>query len=260
MTTPASERQQLGAGQGVPHVRVMLTPDACSVPSRRAGSAAEAAAIAHELIGRADREHLVVLLVDAQLGLLGVHTLAIGTQTDAPCDVAALFRVVLLAGAHGFMLAHNHAGGSLDLSHNDLELWRRVSSAAELLQVRAIDFLIVTPSGAWRSLSTSEGERIRLAKVNEAEAFASRGAERRAGLRRSPGERKAFLEALLAGADPSSLVAVPGFDGPPGPLRVLARRLWACTEPFPVDACAALGLKPGSTFAVASRRALGRWR
>lgn len=49
----------------------------------------------------------------------------------------------LLSGATGIFLAHNHPGGSMKPSRNDIAITKKMIAAAEVLDLRFLDHLIV---------------------------------------------------------------------------------------------------------------------
>ena len=127
----------------VAQVRVQLVADACELPRTYLKDPWAVERLAHEMIGRADREHLVAFFLDSQHGLIGVHTVAIGGLTHAEIDIAALFRAAILSCAAAVVLAHNHPSGHLELSPDDRRLWEKVKAAGELLGIKAADFVVV---------------------------------------------------------------------------------------------------------------------
>jgi DNA repair protein RadC len=243
----------------LPAVRVMLVREA--LPLRSAANPGDCVAIGRELIGDADREHLVALMLDLNLRVVATHTVGIGNVGTAPCDLAGLFRAVLLAGAAKFVLVHNHPGGTSIFSGDDRDLCARVVQIGRLLGVELADFIVVTPGqGPWSSLLLNG----RAAERERDEAWRARRDEerthRRAILCRSDAERAAFVAGVMGGAGPMDLVDGDGILPRALPFQDLTRRFYSATVPLPNPPRLALGLPDGATFARASRLLLKRWK
>ena len=121
-----------------------------TVNVRRISSAAEAAAVFRRAMSVAgDAEGFFVLPVDGARRMLGEPALvALGTAADTTeVRVQDVFREAFRSGAEAIIVAHNHPGGTLRPSREDVELTRRLFDAAELLGVRVLDHLIVTKDG-----------------------------------------------------------------------------------------------------------------
>lgn len=58
-------------------------------------------------------------------------------------DVKVLMKKVLLAGASGIMIYHNHPSGNLYPSNEDRLLTKKIKSACELLDIRLLDHMII---------------------------------------------------------------------------------------------------------------------
>lgn len=94
-------------------------------------------------LGRAKKEHLVGLYLDAQNGLLHRETISIGSLNTTRTHPREILHPAILHMALGFILAHNHPSGSLDPSPEDLEFTRQVARAGEIMGIELYDHLIV---------------------------------------------------------------------------------------------------------------------
>jgi DNA repair protein RadC len=93
------------------------------------------------------REESWVLLLNNSLRLIRKVKLSTGGLTETLVDVRRVMKEVLQADATCFVLLHNHPSGSLRPSREDDRLTERVKRAAETLNVRMIDHMIVTDGG-----------------------------------------------------------------------------------------------------------------
>ena len=85
-----------------------------------------------------------VMLLNNNARLLHFAQLSTGGLTETTVDVRMLLEKALLHGATGFSLVHNHPSGNLKPSRYDEELTQRVNRAAQAVNVRMIDHVIVT--------------------------------------------------------------------------------------------------------------------
>ncbi|TAM56781.1 MAG: hypothetical protein EPN53_00965 [Acidobacteria bacterium] len=251
------------APEHLPAVRVMLVSEPSPALARWASTTEDCIAIGRELIGDADREHLIALLVDGRLRMVAVHTVGIGGRASAPCDVAGLFRAAMLAAAAGFVLVHNHPSGAPAFSDDDRDLWARVSEAGELLGVKALDCIVVTP-GRGPALSMANagavfGDRQRGPRPASPQDAVEREFRRRIR-QRTEAERAAFVAAVTSGAAPGDLAYQDGPRGSALTFRGLTRLFCSAGLPLPEPARLALTLPAGATFASAARHLLKRWK
>lgn len=89
------------------------------------------------------REHLIVLPVSTKHDVMGFHRVSIGTINESLAHPREIFKPLILISAYGFLLAHNHPSGDPTPSEADIRLTRRISEAAQMLQIKFLDHIIV---------------------------------------------------------------------------------------------------------------------
>ena len=89
------------------------------------------------------QEHALVLLLDARLRHLGTAPISLGSVSETTAHPREILRPVIVQGAYGFVLAHNHPSGDPSPSRADERLTRRLVEAAELMQLRFLDHVII---------------------------------------------------------------------------------------------------------------------
>ena len=102
------------------------------------------------------RERFVCLMLDAQNGLIGTHTVSIGTLTASLVSPREVFRAaIVLPGVASIVLAHNHPSGDPTPSQEDIRLTRQLAEAGQLLDIRVHDHVILGdgPEAAYVSLA-----------------------------------------------------------------------------------------------------------
>jgi DNA repair protein RadC len=140
---------------GVPIWKVQLVREGAVKAARRAVSSSEdAAAVVASYLKGADREHCVVVLLDARNNVIGLNTVSIGTVSASLVHPREVFKPAILANASAVILAHNHPSGELDPSEHDVDLTKRLIEAGKLLGIELTDHLIIC-EGAHLSLRAS---------------------------------------------------------------------------------------------------------
>lgn len=88
-------------------------------------------------------EEMHVLLLNSRMQSLGSRCVGSGGLTQTLADVRCILREAIVARASAIVLCHNHPSGSPLPSKQDDELTERVRQAADLMQIRLADHLIV---------------------------------------------------------------------------------------------------------------------
>ena len=144
-----SENESLKMGKStartVPVYRVALVrePTVVESPSACVRKSSEAAELLRPLFTGLDREHFVVLMLDAQHRPIGVNVVSIGSLTASVVHARETFKPAILCNSAALILAHNHPSNSVDPSPEDIELSRRLREAGEILGIRVLDSIII---------------------------------------------------------------------------------------------------------------------
>jgi DNA repair protein RadC len=97
-----------------------------------------------------DRESLRVVLLDTKHHLMRVEEISLGSLNESLAHPREIFRPALIHAAYSIVLVHNHPSGDPAPSEADRRLTRRLSEAAQLLQIRLVDHVIVGAPAADR--------------------------------------------------------------------------------------------------------------
>ncbi len=89
--------------------------------------------------------------------MLGIADLSIGGTNGCLLDLKIVFQYAIKANASSIILAHNHPSGNLKPSTADISITKKVSDAANLLDIKLLDHLILSPEDKYYSLS-DEGD------------------------------------------------------------------------------------------------------
>lgn len=99
-------------------------------------------------LGHLKIEHCFALYLDSQYRLITAEELARGTLTQASVYPREVIKAGLKHHAAALILAHNHPSGVSEPSQADLALTRHLKQALALVDIRLLDHLIVTATGA----------------------------------------------------------------------------------------------------------------
>lgn len=137
-----------------PIVKVMLVRDRTAKTKERpmADNPKSVAAIALQVIGDSDREHLLAIFTDAHGATIAINTVSIGTLTASLVHPREVFKAAILAQAAGIVLVHNHPSGRAEPSDDDKETTRRLRKAGELMGIPVVDHVILGHDGEYWSM------------------------------------------------------------------------------------------------------------
>ena len=90
-----------------------------------------------------EHEELHLMMLDSGLRLLAEECVTVGTVNASLIDPRGIFERALEHGASFIILAHNHPGGSLQPSSQDIQATERVRESGEILGIELKDHLII---------------------------------------------------------------------------------------------------------------------
>lgn len=106
-------------------------------------------------------ELLYVIGLDSSNRFLGCTKLASGTVDRAAVYPRLLVSFLLSVNASAVIVAHNHPGGKMEFSREDISLTKRLTEILQPLDIRLLDHILYVPEdadvpGQWMSM-TKEG-------------------------------------------------------------------------------------------------------
>ncbi|HMF45649.1 MAG TPA: DNA repair protein RadC [Candidatus Udaeobacter sp.] len=103
--------------------------------------------LANELVGpemrRLQKESLRVILLDTRYHLIRVEEVSLGSINESIAHPRDVFRPAVISSAYAVIVVHNHPSGDPSPSQTDHGLTRRLAEAAELLQIKLLDHIII---------------------------------------------------------------------------------------------------------------------
>ena len=105
----------------------------------------------HALLGTEMRmlrkESLRAVLLDTRYHLIRVEEISVGSVNESIAHPRDIFRPAVIASAYAVIVVHNHPSGDPSPSQTDHSLTRRLAEAAELLQIKLLDHIIIGSPG-----------------------------------------------------------------------------------------------------------------
>jgi len=94
-------------------------------------------------LNRQAEEHLYMLAFNVKCRLLGVFEISHGTVDCSLVTPREIFIRALLCGASGIILIHNHPSQDTNPSREDMQVYRGIKEAGEIIGVQLYDNIIV---------------------------------------------------------------------------------------------------------------------
>ncbi len=136
----------------IPIYQVKLVRDGSQPAERKkVGTPAGAASVLQQYLNGADRKHFVVLLLDTQNQVIGIHTVTVGTLDASLVHPREVFKPAILANAASVILAHNHPSGDPTPSAEDRAVTRQLVTAGGLLGIQVHDHVVLGEAARYHS-------------------------------------------------------------------------------------------------------------
>lgn len=146
--------KQLTSFNGIGHARAVTIIAAMELGRRRRGeealekvkitSSSSVFEVLQPVIGELDHEEFWILYLNNSNKIIEQFQISKGGITGTLVDVRITLRKALELGAVSLILAHNHPSGNLNPSEADKQLTRKLKIAAESLDIKILDHIIVT--------------------------------------------------------------------------------------------------------------------
>lgn len=98
-------------------------------------------------------ESFKVVLLNNNNKVKGIYQLSKGGITGTLVDIRILFAVILKTLSVAIILTHNHPSGTLKVSESDKQITQKIKKAAELLDIKLLDHILIVPNGEYYSFA-----------------------------------------------------------------------------------------------------------
>jgi DNA repair protein RadC len=150
-THPISKRYPVGTTHRITVTTVRETPCVFDADSPEQLFRYWTEVIATQPDHEPDKESMVVVMLTTRLRPFSWHRVSLGTVNETSAHPREVLRPVIVSGAYGFALMHNHPSGESSPSRADETVTRRMIDAAALMQIRFLDHVIVGEPAPGRS-------------------------------------------------------------------------------------------------------------
>lgn len=102
-----------------------------------------AAEILQDYLRGVDREHFVVLMLNAKNKVIGINTVSVGTIDTSLIHPRETFKAAILCNASRIILGHNHPSGDPYPSKEDKMITERLKEAGKILGIQVLDHIVI---------------------------------------------------------------------------------------------------------------------
>lgn len=130
---------------------VALAERYLAIPVQRSevfGASADVRRYLRYRLGGKQREIFAVLFLDAQHRLIAFREMFLGTIDSATVHPREVVRETLALNAAAVIFVHNHPSGIAEPSASDVRITERLRQALQLIDVRVLDHVVVSPAEA----------------------------------------------------------------------------------------------------------------
>jgi DNA repair protein RadC len=93
------------------------------------------------------REHFLVLLLNARHEVIAVETVSVGSLNASIVHPREVFKPAIIESAASIILVHNHPSGDPEPSEEDVGITKRLVQVGELHGIAVLDHVIVARRG-----------------------------------------------------------------------------------------------------------------
>lgn len=135
-----------------PIISMRIVRDATVAAPTRVRAPQDVARLLEERYADADREILVVVILDTKNQVLAINPTFVGSLNGAMVTMREIFKAAVMLGAASIIVAHNHPSGDPSPSPEDIAITRQIVQAGKLLEIEVLDHLIIGAVGRFASL------------------------------------------------------------------------------------------------------------
>ncbi|HEY5583707.1 MAG TPA: JAB domain-containing protein [Ruminiclostridium sp.] len=93
--------------------------------------------------GIKDKEKFVCAFLNTANNIMGTEVMSTGTVNEAPVYPREIVKKALMYDAQAIMISHNHPGGRLSPSTDDIAITNNIAHATESVRIQLLDHIIV---------------------------------------------------------------------------------------------------------------------
>lgn len=105
---------------------------------------------------RKKQEYFCVLNLDGNNQLISARIITIGLLNHSLVHPREVFKDAILDSAAAIIAVHNHPSGALEPSSQDVSITQQLKNAGEIIGIKLLDHIIISPQGSFTSLREKE--------------------------------------------------------------------------------------------------------
>ncbi len=113
------------------------------INGRQIKSAKDVFDYASEKLAVHDKEQFMILYLDSKNRIIRDEVVSVGTLNASLVHPREIFRGAIKESANAIILVHNHPSGDTTPSEEDKEITQKLFGAAELLDIKVLDHVII---------------------------------------------------------------------------------------------------------------------
>jgi len=110
----------------------------------------------YPILAELDHEQFWVMALNRSNKIIGQTCISVGGISGTVADTRLILRYALDHLASGIILCHNHPSGNLNPSHADKKLTENIKKAADLMEIKLYDHIIISESGYYSFADEAE--------------------------------------------------------------------------------------------------------
>ena len=107
--------------------------------------------LVHEFLRDYDREVFAVINFQTNLQPINMNIVSVGALNASLVHPREMLKSVVLSNASAVMMIHNHPGGTMRPSNEDITVTARMAEVLKLMEVDLLDHIIVGPDDKYYS-------------------------------------------------------------------------------------------------------------
>jgi DNA repair protein RadC len=98
-------------------------------------------------------EEFLMLILNQRNDVIGMGKVSQGGLAGTVVDMRILFSLAITSLASAIILGHNHPSGNIKPSNSDIKLTEKIKASGEVLDIRILDHLILSPDKSYFSFA-----------------------------------------------------------------------------------------------------------
>jgi DNA repair protein RadC len=98
-------------------------------------------------LSKADQESFWIIGLNTANKIIVKECIFLGGINCSTIDVKLIFRRLLQAGCNSFLCLHNHPGGQLTPSKEDITVTRKIKETGQIISLPLLDHIIISSEG-----------------------------------------------------------------------------------------------------------------